>query len=256
MTTMSTFNPSEHPRHRGGTPTGGRFAPKGRTAPQVTLTDSPDTTPGNGRFTVPAPTILDADSMYPVTVGAHHQPGQDVADTAKAIRADLKAATQDGWLPPEYGYKVSTARYAGGQSIHVTVTGMTDDEHFDVSRADGIPRLVPSDRANHVRGRVQQILDSRNRQSINSMLDYYNVDYHSGVTLQTETGASYDEDDRDDRATARAVKAAKKAGMSLDDVTATFHVPYVQRRAAERERRHQILERNQARLNGNEDGRA
>ncbi len=66
--------------------------------------------------------------------GAKYADGRDVADVAKDIRADIRAAVKAGALPA-LQYSVKVARYAGGRSLTIRCEALSavQREHVRVA---------------------------------------------------------------------------------------------------------------------------
>lgn len=84
----------------------------------------------------------------------------DIKDIAKLIRLDIKDAVKSGTLP-ETKYRVSIARYAGGQSLYISFNTYV--------------MIIPE------RVKTKQLLrtigDNYNYDNSDSMTDYYSVNF-------------------------------------------------------------------------------
>jgi hypothetical protein len=119
--------------------------------------------------------------------GPKYNPSRNLRDTAKLVRADIKAAIARGHLPSGK-YSVRIDRYSMGQSMDVSIA---DLPFVVVNRA----RVEADIRSPHtfnpinlysevgaeIIRRVERIVGAYNRQDIDSMTDYYNVHFSSHV---------------------------------------------------------------------------
>jgi len=99
--------------------------------------------------------------------GDQYEQGRDVADIAKLIRADLKAAQGVGGLPAGLKFSVKISRFSGGVSCDVRVQGM--------SRSD------PGSR--DVENAITAIVNAYKRDRSDSQSDYWNVNFYSDVNF-------------------------------------------------------------------------
>jgi hypothetical protein len=114
----------------------------------------------------------------------------DVADVAKLIRADIKAAVKDGKLPKGPRYSVRTNRFSGGCSIDVNVTNWVGDCRVkgsdprscttNVDFADTYVYTAEADAAVKV---LRSITGAYNRDNSDSQTDYYDVRFYSHVQI-------------------------------------------------------------------------
>ncbi|TET51335.1 MAG: hypothetical protein E3J64_07045 [Anaerolineales bacterium] len=118
----------------------------------------------------------------------------DLAEIAKLVRADIKAAVKAGDLPKGTKTSVRISRYSMGQSLTATITecpglivANPDRVRFDLDDPHGhttLPLLSPD--ATRVVGVVQDITDSYNYDSSDPASDYYNVRFYGGAGFCSE----------------------------------------------------------------------
>lgn len=114
----------------------------------------------------------------------------DVADVARLIRADIKAAVKAGRIPKGPRYSVRTSRFSGGCSIDVNVSNWDGDcrvlgsdarscsDHPDF--ADSYVYTAEADAAVKV---LRSITGNYNRDNSDSQTDYYDVRFYSHVQI-------------------------------------------------------------------------
>jgi hypothetical protein len=150
---------------------------------------------------------------------ADHQPGyqqgtlvtgskytgyRDASDICKEIRTDLKAATAANYLPAALKYSVTNDKYSGGQSVNVTVQGVTDEDRTmgstDMNRHGQIADLPE---VAELEKRVAAITNAYNRQDIDGQSDYFNVAYWGRAEIETDRGREFREREAAKRKAAR-----------------------------------------------------
>lgn len=118
-------------------------------------------------------------------VGIKYSSSLDVAEIAKMIRQDLKAAIAKGELP-KIKTSVKISRFAGGKSIDVTVKDVP--KGFLIYNWDYLaekqknphgpcPYHWHSEEAAEVLDKIKGIMRTYLRSDIDSMTDYYNVSF-------------------------------------------------------------------------------
>lgn len=102
-------------------------------------------------------------------VGIKHESRRDITDVAKLVRKDLKATFGPAWK-----FSVKVSRYSMGQSLTVEVKQapcclfrVADREHCCQYTAAHELAIKT----------INEILDLYNRQDIDVMTDYFNVDF-------------------------------------------------------------------------------
>ena len=108
-------------------------------------------------------------------VGSRYTGYTDAAVVAKNVRADIKQAKADGTLPKNLKTSVRCQKYAGGQSVSVTLSGWTRAQVWDVT-ADGTTKMTPA--AISTMHAVESIRTAYNRNASDPMTDYYDVTYY------------------------------------------------------------------------------
>lgn len=118
--------------------------------------------------------------------GTKYDKAQDVADIAKLVRADIKAAITADELPQGLKCSVTIDRYSMGCSLDVHVTALPwqplewADRWFGGDRER---RTVHTEAAKGVLETLQAIVDAYNRKDIDSQSDYYNVRFSDHVRM-------------------------------------------------------------------------
>lgn len=122
----------------------------------------------------------------------------DIADIAKMVRADIKAAKKAGKLPKK-GLKTSVriGRYSGGQSLDITVKTVpfqvlnpewlvweaSDEGQYGCGPA-GLDRYTS--KAQKTLDLLKGILQSYNRDNSDSMSDYFDVRFYGDVRFDSD----------------------------------------------------------------------
>lgn len=132
----------------------------------------------------------------------------DVTEIAKRMRVNLRNVQAVGMLPAGAKFSVTTERYAGGQSVDVTVRGMPDSWTYTTrDTAYGKAERVHSDAARATTEAIRAMLAEYNRDDSDSQTDCYSVWFSPGVTIEDERTAAF-------WAGEKARKAARKARRS------------------------------------------
>lgn len=115
--------------------------------------------------------------------GSRWTPGyRPPADIARDIRNDLKTLRAGGELPRDVKISVRTHTYAGGCSIHVSLSGWPEERIWqDGVDAYGMPTRRETEEAAALRKKVEEVRNSYNRDTSDPSMDYFNADY-LGVT--------------------------------------------------------------------------
>ena len=116
----------------------------------------------------------------------------DVAELARCMRADIRAAIRAGALPgTARDYSVRISRYSGGQSIDIDIRNHPEfwgDVPDPWIPSDTVRGLLPAGReAERV---CQAIHDAYNYNGSDSQVDYFHVRYygHAKVDWQSDPG--------------------------------------------------------------------
>lgn len=164
------------------------------------------------------------------------QKGMSVADIAKLMRRDIKAAIADGLLPgTPVKYSVRIQTYSGGASINIEAQGWAgawedcDGYHGHEARVSGMGReLCPNyfcapalamcgeERpgaevhqrlaadADAAKMTLERIHGAYNHDGSDTMTDYFDVNYYGGVSFETARAAARRADEAAQRAAKRA----------------------------------------------------
>lgn len=142
------------------------------------------------------------------TQGERYTDYSNVSDVAKDVRQEIKAAKSAGYLPADLEYRVTTDKFAGGQSLTVTVCGLADSQ---IHQEDDWGRQARSDEATELTNRVSGIANAWNRRDVDTMSDYFNVTYYDRVELETEPTRRWRESVAAER---KAKREAKRSNSS------------------------------------------
>jgi hypothetical protein len=138
-------------------------------------------------FTSPTQEVTESGngpSVYTTVVGGKYTGYRDVADVAKDVRGDLKAAVKAGYLPDGLSFAVRTSKYAGGQSMTVDVRGMDDEDIYDQDPISEEPGRRYSQSSRELRTRVAAIAGAYGRDTTDVQTDYCNVTYFAFVQVE------------------------------------------------------------------------
>jgi hypothetical protein len=128
--------------------------------------------------------------MSDIWYGGKYERGLDVADIAKRVRADLKAAVKAGELPKSFKAGVRISRFSGGCSITVTI------------KVPGVPAVNPArvefehdhphtycdvalftEEYTALKKKVEAILKAYNFDGSDTQTDYFHVNFYGSVSL-------------------------------------------------------------------------
>jgi hypothetical protein len=144
-------------------------------------------------------------------VGAKYTGSRDGTEISKDIRKELTAAQAANYLPASLAFSVKTDKFAGGQAIRVVVQGVADaDRTMNSTDLDHHGDLDTLPEFKELGTRVEAITNSFNRQDVNSGRDYWNVNYYSSVSIETDAGKALREAEAAARKANAAARAAKK----------------------------------------------
>lgn len=147
--------------------------------------------------------------MYSASLGARFE-RDDIVIIAKATREDLQAAVAAG-LIPDVRYSVRTSRYAGGQSLSVTVDGLPDSVLYS-NEPDPWGNRQRSPYSKALNTQLERILAARNKTSIHGEVDYFNVHHYARVEINDERTTAWWEMDAQVRKAESAYRSAVRAG--------------------------------------------
>lgn len=141
---------------------------------------------------------LSALTGQPLHAGPHETTGAkynkdlwDAPTVAKDVRADLRRAYAEGLLPSGTTTRVTTSRYAYGQSISIQFRGVNDRQIVsELTLADGhlVTETTPYARA--LRRTALRIANAYNRRAVDSQTDYSNVAYQVDATFESDRAAA------------------------------------------------------------------
>lgn len=159
-------------------------------------------------FTSPTAEVTEEGTNGPVTyttaVGGKYTGFRDVADVAKDVRQDLKAARDAGYLPEDVTFAVTTSKFSGGQAMDITVRGLTDDLIYEDDPASWHSGRRYSAEAIEIRDRIEAIGKAYDRSTTDMQTDYFNVTYFCNAQLEDEQSARWREHEAARRKAAKA----------------------------------------------------
>jgi hypothetical protein len=135
------------------------------------------------------------DSNPNVIRGAKHDSRRDLRDTARLIRADIRAATKAGELPAGFQARVKISRYSMGQSsmgqsITITIVACPGVQLMNPERvaAEAAAPFAHTDAAREVLARVEGIAAAYNyrRTDCKHHHFYASIDFDSALTEETD----------------------------------------------------------------------
>lgn len=108
------------------------------------------------------------------------------ADIAKAVRADVKAATKTGDLgdyPPQIKFSVRSDNFAGGCSVDIIIRNAPDEwlwsDKTDPNYGDN--RRIVSAEARQLADRLRSLLHAYNHDGSDTQADYWDVRFYGQV---------------------------------------------------------------------------
>lgn len=117
----------------------------------------------------------------------------DIAEIAKLVRADLKAAmAKGGSIPAGSKFKVRIQRYSGGQSLSVTIMSITGVKFVNAARArfeienphtyyNNHDLRVHTNEAEAVSATVAAIVSAYNHDGSDTMTDHFDVNFYAHI---------------------------------------------------------------------------
>jgi hypothetical protein len=115
--------------------------------------------------------------------GSKFDRDRDVVDVAKLVRKDIKAAVAAGELPADAKYSVRISRFSMGRSVDVSVKLATSDVVWTEADDWAPARWAPSPERGQGEKAVQQILDQYSRWESDSMTDYHQTSFYTGIQV-------------------------------------------------------------------------
>jgi hypothetical protein len=121
------------------------------------------------------------ETMYADTfVGAKAGQISDAAEISKAVKKELTAMRKAGELPAEITFSVKSRKYSMGQAVDVTVSGWTYEQvytrEFYPEYGREFNKVKPE--AEAIIEKIEAVRNQYNREAINSMIDYFDVNYY------------------------------------------------------------------------------
>jgi len=137
---------------------------------------------------------------YTTVQGDKFEAGQDIADVAKLVRADIKSTISAGLLPSGTKCSVRVERYSMGRTLHVSVTAcpimvvnpvnvrwQQANPHASMLDAPPLARDRFSPEGWHVITTLERIVEAYNRRiSSDQPDDYSNVSFYTDIVLGLE----------------------------------------------------------------------
>lgn len=136
----------------------------------------------------------------------------DIAEIAKLVRKDLKAAQAAGELPADATFNVRIERFSGGQSLRVAVLGMPDTWTYNQPGLEpDYANYVPAhggqtDEATAAVRKIEGLVFAYNYDGSDSQSDYFNVRFYSSVTIQDEREQRFWAAEKERKAARRAAR--------------------------------------------------
>lgn len=128
---------------------------------------------------------------YTIHYGNKYKAGMDIADIAKAVRADIKAAQKAKQLPKEMKTSVRISRFAGGQSLDVKVQRFpyecyTEEYKKAELAGENCYAMFDNERAHTKEYKnamkvLKAIVGAYNYDGSDTMVDYFNVNFYGNV---------------------------------------------------------------------------
>lgn len=130
--------------------------------------------------------------------GAKYNRDLDIAEIAKALRADIKAGIANGELPKGLETSVRIRRYSGGQSLDVTVTACPafrcvnpewalatfEPTHPNFRSHEHRARYTAE--AESLLTRLNTMREAYNHDGSDLMADHFDVNFYGNVTLRRD----------------------------------------------------------------------
>lgn len=131
--------------------------------------------------------------MSTITYGSKYSKGVDVAEIAKSVRADIKAAIKAGELPA-IKVGVTVSRYAGGRSLRLNVTACPVDIMnparvlADAANPHAYPtvREVHTEEGRAILAHLESIVGAYNFDGSDTQSDYFHVNFYAHVGFSSE----------------------------------------------------------------------
>lgn len=111
-------------------------------------------------------------------LGSRWERGRDIAEIAKDVRRDIKAAVKAGNLPADVKFSVRISRFSMGKSLDVRATLPDRPARRAIETGYGYTHEAAT-----IIAVVKSITDAYNYDASDSLTDYYNVEFYSDVIV-------------------------------------------------------------------------
>lgn len=131
--------------------------------------------------------------VYQHRTGSKYAGYRDVAEIARDVRVDLKAAQKAGYLPADVKISVRSEKFSMGQTMRLEVKGLGDEDLYQPkSDLDMSWERRNTAYAREVRDRVEAIAKAYDQTDSESQTDYHHGTYFCFVELvDAERAALY-----------------------------------------------------------------
>jgi hypothetical protein len=122
-----------------------------------------------------------ADTMYADTfVGSKADQLHDAAEISRAVKKELVSMQKAGQFPAEIKFSVKSSKFAGGQSVEVVISGWNSEQVWKEEWSEPYSRMlkIMLPEAKAIQEKAEAVRNQYNREAINSMIDYFNVNYY------------------------------------------------------------------------------
>ena len=154
------------------------------------------------------------------TTGGNYNGWIDATEAASLVRKELKAAQAGNYLPSGLKFSVTRDKYSGGQSVRVTIQGLSDADRLDPVQTNQWGDPADRQEVRELRRRVEGITNAWNDQDIDSQTDYFSVVYYGSVNIEDDRMRDFREREALSRKARKAQREAAASGASTHDVLA------------------------------------
>jgi hypothetical protein len=119
--------------------------------------------------------------MYADTfVGSKADQLHDAAEISRAVKKELVSMQKAGQFPAEIKFSVKSSKFAGGQSVEVVISGWNSEQVWKEEWSEPYSRMlkIMLPEAKAIQEKAEAVRNQYNREAINSMIDYFNVNYY------------------------------------------------------------------------------
>ena len=126
--------------------------------------------------------------MTEIMYGKKYERGLDVAEIAKRLREEMKAAIKAGEFPRGTKTKISIKRFAGGRAINFKLVDLPGVELVELTGETGSPSeyRLTADAKRYV-ARAESMLQAYNFDGSDSSVDYWHVNFYGYADLDSHT---------------------------------------------------------------------